>query len=172
MRTRLCVLGEPEVGKTSLIHAVLRRYGVSPNGRLDVLGQPLTLRLHGSEEQDTLDVAIYISRDTANATTMKTLCQEAAGALIVCDLTRPETLDTSRFYANLFRLNHPDYPIVFAANKADAAVLTPSGTADVAELGAAFEAPWFACSALTGAGVAEAFEALGRAVLHLRSVSA
>jgi GTPase SAR1 family protein len=80
----------------------------------------------------------------------------SAGAVVICDLTRPETLDSLRRYVDELQMVSPGAPLILAANKRD--LIEPSSPeglrmldpeqvkAEAASLGA----PYYLTSAKTG----------------------
>jgi small GTP-binding protein len=161
---KVCLLGDFAVGKTSLVDRfvynrfsdrylatigvkVSRKAMVVPRGK-DVVELSMMLwDLAGSEEFGHLRTH-YL--------------RGASGGLLVCDLCRPETLDTLREYAIQLRASNPDIRMILLANKADLIdkrQITPEQINEVAsELGL----PHFYTSAKTGNSVEEAFRELGR----------
>ena len=118
IQKKICLLGDFAVGKTSLIRRLVEgrfddRYmgtiGVKvsrkplsrPYGILNLLIWDMT----GSKEVGSQSRASYL--------------HGAAGALIVCDLTRRETLKTFESYARQMQKLNPQTSLVFVGNKVD-----------------------------------------------------
>jgi small GTP-binding protein len=158
---KICLLGDGGVGKTSLIgryvlNSFSDEYIVSFGTKVskkvieyddaqltmmiwDILGQKSQKSLHG---------AYY---------------NGANGALLVCDNTRPETLQNlTGWKGDLVEVtgNVPMVPIV---NKAD--LPTQLDPVAVAKMQSALGREFLFTSAKTGIGVQEAFQALGRQLL-------
>ena len=89
----------------------------------------------------------------------------ATGAVLVCDLTRPETLDSLARYVEQLRGVNPHARFVVAANKADLEAQRALTEAQVAEFATALDASYALTSAKTGTEVEALFRALG-SVLH------
>jgi GTPase SAR1 family protein len=86
----------------------------------------------------------------------------SAGAIIVCDLTRPQTLHNVHQYAREFLAVNPEARLVTAANKADLVRERCVSDEQVASVAAAHRAPFFLTSAKTGERVEEMFCHLGQ----------
>jgi GTPase SAR1 family protein len=86
----------------------------------------------------------------------------AAGAVWVCDLTRPETLDSLRGYTDtLFRVS-PDAQLVLAGNKCDLAEQQRIQPSQIAAVAADLGVAHYFTSARTGDEVNALFHHLGR----------
>lgn len=91
----------------------------------------------------------------------------AAGALLVCDLTRPETLTILERYAQEFWSVNPRTPFVVVGNKVDLTEQRMIADHDLATFAQSVKAPWFTSSAKTGANVETIFATLGQLILAL-----
>ena len=85
----------------------------------------------------------------------------ATGAILVCDLTRPETLPALDQYMADLRTVNPSVKLVIAANKADLETERRIDDAQIAEVAASLKAPFFLTSAKTGLAVHDMFRTLG-----------
>ena len=117
IQKKICLLGEFAVGKTSLV----RRYveGTFDDTYLSTIGVKISRKLL-TRQDDQLNLIIW---DLAGGEDFSGLDENylrgASGAVLVCDLTRPETMDILYEYA--WRMNeiNPEARIVVAANKSD-----------------------------------------------------
>ena len=118
---KICLLGDFMVGKTSLIRryvldefspeykatlgvGIYKHQSVVPPGEV---GQSVNLILwdvEGGEHRQKM---------------LPTYVMGAAGAILVCDASRPETADILEDYATLFDQHAPGRPLVMVANKID-----------------------------------------------------
>lgn len=115
---KVCLLGDFAVGKTSLVRRFVE--GVFDERYLSTIGvsisrKPVALADH------TLNLIIW---DLAGGTDLdeqsrRSYLRGAAAGLLVCDLTRPGTLDTLGTFADALHAFRPGAPVVVAANKAD-----------------------------------------------------
>ncbi|MCG3211343.1 MAG: hypothetical protein FOGNACKC_04987 [Anaerolineae bacterium] len=165
---KVCMLGDFAVGKTSLVRRFvhnlfddkyLSTIGVKVSRKTITIlrkGQFIELSmllwdLAGSEEFDRVK-ANYL--------------RGASGAILVCDLTRLETLENLDQYANGFFKNMPDTKLILAANKSDLTderQVTESQIVDVANT---FGIPYYLTSAKTGNDVEQLFRHLGHLLVN------
>ena len=87
---------------------------------------------------------------------------KSAGAVLVCDLTRPATLQSLRGYATDLSTVTPGMSLIVAANKRDLADEQQLAPAQVEAMAADLHAPWYLTSAKTGDEVEALFRHLGR----------
>ena len=153
---KVCLLGEFAVGKTSLI----RRYveGRFDQKYLTTIGIVVTRKV-ATVRDHTVNLLIWDLAGGRNNGRSRYLIG-ASGALIVCDLTRAETLDTARDYAADIYQENPAAKLILLANKSDLVderVITDEQlTAMARDLGS----PFFLTSAKTGEQVDAAFNLL------------
>jgi small GTP-binding protein len=157
VQKKVCLLGDFGVGKTSLVRRFvenrfedkyLTTIGVKisrkslhrPYGEMNMLVWDLA----GSNGFDILSNSSYM--------------QGAVGAMIVCDLTRRETLATFEEYARQIRRMNPDIHLVFVCNKVDLADERVIPEADLLAASSTFgDGTFFLTSAKTGEQVEESF---------------
>ena len=164
---KICVIGEPTVGKTSLT----RRYVLNAfsNDYRATLGVHLYKFVDqiGSAGQSPIELVIWdIEGAPQPSPMMERYLGGASAALIVGDLTRRDPLRALGAYAEMFEGRAPGRPICFALNKIDL-IEAPNVAAklDLPGLGRRFDAPTLMTSALSAQGVREAFHALGDRIL-------
>ncbi len=165
---KVCMLGEFSVGKTSLIRrfvherfddAYLSTVGVKVSRKSIVLPKDgaivdLTMMLWdlaGSEEFSQLR-ASYL--------------RGTMGAVLVCDLTRPETLSQLQNYVESLHALNLHVPLVIAANKLDLTDQLALTEAQVAEVAGSLTAPYYLTSAKQGEGVELFFRDLGQRMIE------
>lgn len=159
---KICLLGEFSVGKTSLIRRFVE--GIFDERYLSTLGVKIS-RHTMNIEQTEVNLLIW---DTTGGERFDPIVQNyyrgSAGALLVCDLTRPDTLPALSEYAAAFHRASPATPLVIAANKADLTTQRRIGDEEIATVAASLSADWLCTSARTGEGVNEAFQMLGHQI--------
>lgn len=117
IQRKVCMLGQFAVGKTSLVRRFvegrfddkyLSTIGVKISRKPVMVGSTavhlILWDLAGSEEYNGVQ---------------NSYLQGASGGIIVCDLTRPETLEGWAYYVRRLREVNPSARIVLVANKAD-----------------------------------------------------
>lgn len=163
---KICLLGEFSVGKTSLIRRFVEnrfdeRYlstvGVLVSRKNLVVDRPAPV---------ALTLMIW---DTAGSeafsTVVRSYYQGAAGALVVCDLTRAETLAALGDYTTNLRVVNPGARVVLVANKVDLVSQREISDEQLATLARHLEAPLVLSSARTGEGAEDAFQLLANAIV-------
>lgn len=155
---KVSLLGDGAVGKTSLI----RRYvlDVFSDEYLTTFGAKVTKKVLDLEEVELTMMIWDILGQKGQKSLHASYYSGTNGALVVCDLSRPETLESTLEWAIDLRKVAGDIPIVPVANKMD---LPAQVTQDGMERMAAVLGDGFILtSARTGEGVPAAFERLAK----------
>jgi small GTP-binding protein len=167
LQKKVCLLGDFAVGKTSLVRRFIE--GIFDDKYLSTIGAKVdrkTLRLETNGDAAELSMLIWdLAGGEKFDRVMSSYYRGAAGAVLVCDLTRAETLSSLTRYINDFWGINPHTPLVMVGNKADLVeqqVITPANLAAVA---GEYRLPWFTSSAKTGENVEALFATLGRQLL-------
>ncbi|MCX7706675.1 MAG: GTP-binding protein [Anaerolineae bacterium] len=161
---KVCLLGDYAVGKTSLVRRFV--YNLFDDKYLSTIGvkvsrKSIVLPRNGDLVELTLmlwDLAGSEEYDTVRASYLR----GAAGAIIVCDLTRPASLESISCYAAELHRISPGARLVIAANKEDLRDQRQVADEQVAEQAAALHAAHYFTSAKTGANVEAVFRHLGQ----------
>jgi len=159
---KICLLGDGAVGKTSLV----RRYvhDVFDDKYLTSFGTKVSKKSINLEDAN-VDLMIW---DILGQKTYETLHQAyykgAAGALVVCDFTRPETMESLAGWLDSFHKVAEGVPVLLLANKADLEKKLDAKT--VMEFGRSRGCEVLETSAKTGENVEEAFLGLGKRLLE------
>ena len=117
IQKKICLLGEFSVGKTSLV----RRF---VEGRFDekyhsTIGVKISRKIL-DRDQHQLNLLIWdLVGGNEFARREASYLLGTAGALIVCDLTRPQTLSVLTHYARQLHSINPQIALVFIGNKVD-----------------------------------------------------
>lgn len=155
VQKKVCLLGDFAVGKTSLV----RRFVESrfDDKYLSTIGVKVS-RKTLERETSKLNLLIWDLVGGNEFSRAETgYLQGTAGALIVCDLTRADTLQALRRYTNQVRAIYPEVALVFLGNKVD---LTKERAIDdemLTAVSAELNAPLHLTSAKTGENVEAAF---------------
>lgn len=161
---KICLVGSFAVGKTSLVRRCVE--GKFDDKYLSTIGVKVSRRAV-SLENATVKLLIWDLAGGDDVLRSNTsYLRGLAGAMIVCDLTRDETLDIAVQYAEKVRAVNQKAVIVLVGNKVD---LLSERQITSAELTQAGDAMGAACvyetSAKTGAYVIEAFEQIAMEVV-------
>ncbi|HUT27072.1 MAG TPA: Rab family GTPase [Methanomassiliicoccales archaeon] len=159
---KICLLGDGEVGKTSLI----RRYvlDIFDDQYIQTFGAKVSKKVLDLEDVNlTLMIWDVLGQKTQKAL-HTTYYAGANGAFLVCDMTRPETLEHLRHWVDDLQEVAGDIPIIVVGNKCDLEMkIDPL---DLQHFATEIRTPMLLTSALTGEGVQEAFQALGQKAME------
>ena len=165
---KVCILGDFSVGKTSLVRRFIE--GIFSEKYLSTIGvkvdrKAITVPYKGETAHLTMivwDLAGSEKFTQARANYLR----GAAGAILVCDLTRPATLESlSGYITDLHQLS-PTAKLLLAANKFDLVEERQVTLPQVEEAAHRFKLPFFLTSAKTGAAVELMFQRLGQILLE------
>jgi small GTP-binding protein len=168
---KICLLGDPAVGKTSLI----RRYvfDMFDDKYITTIGTKVTKKtvvVPGVAQPGT-DIRItLLIWDILGQREYQRLhpvyYQGAEGALIVCDSTRKETIGNLATWVTSFKNVVGNVPVVFLINKSDLVDPEKFDRSEIDNLSRQHRAPYLPTSAKSGLNVEQAFitvsEALAR----------
>ncbi len=164
LNKKICLLGDFAVGKTSLIRRFV--YDKFDDSYLSTIGVKISrkaLNLDLAGKPPALNMLIWdLAGGEEFSSAMLNYYRGAAGAIIVCDLTRKPTLDKMEEYAKTFLEINRAAPLVFVGNKVDLENERVVSDADLAAIAQPHDAPLYTSSAKTGENVEELFMRLGK----------
>jgi small GTP-binding protein len=162
IQKKVCLLGDYAVGKTSLVRQFVE--GRFDDKYLSTVGVKISRKVI---ERDGYNLNLLIW-DLAGGEDFDQVSQRyllgAVGALVVCDLTRPETLDLLAEYAHLMRVVNPETALVLAGNKVDLVEKLAIDESELAQVANSLRSPWLLTSAKTGERVDEGFQQLANQI--------
>ncbi len=168
MAKKVVVIGDPAVGKTSLIKRFVQ--DVFDDRYLNTIGAKVMKKELGVNRPDTGEIVDLklILWDIAGQETYeivkKAYYRGASGAIVVCDSTRKETMDDlHRWIENLFDVTDV-IPLIIIINKIDLDEETQFTEEQVNEEFAPYGAGVFRTSAKTGENVERIFHELGKLI--------
>lgn len=165
VQKKVCLLGDFAVGKTSLT----RRFVESrfDDRYLSTLGVKISRRsMMGTSTSFNLLIWDLAGGDDYSHVQSSYLTG-AKGALLVCDVTRPETLDTVRYYKKQLTDVIGDVSIIILANKVDLTEARQVSDEQLDNLAEEINCQWMPTSAKTGQNVEEAFKSLTQHIENL-----
>lgn len=155
VQKKICLLGDFAVGKTSLVRRFVE--GRFDDKYLSTIGVKVSRRTI-ERGTHTLSLLVWdlIGGNELSHREAGYLVG-AAGALIVCDLTRHETLETLQRYTRHLRAINPEAALVLIGNKLDLTAERIVTDAQLTAVSASLRSEYFLTSAKTGLNVEEAF---------------
>jgi small GTP-binding protein len=173
LRKKVCLLGDPAVGKSSLIRKYV--YNQFSDRYVSTIGTEVTKKEVGIEHQEnsnglkqySVELAIWdIIGQKEYRALISRFYKNANGALIVCDLTREDTLDNLKDWISSLYGAIGKVPIVLVANKYDLINQNSFDINDLMEVSGLYGAPWITTSAKDGENVEHAFKNLAEQMIR------
>lgn len=164
---KICLLGDFAVGKTSLVRRfVHNRFDDQYISTIGVKVSRKTVVIPRQEDIVEMKLMVW---DLAGSQEFNAVAASyirgASGALLVCDLTRPESLEhLARYQQDLHQIV-PTAHIIVIANKMDLTADHQLTEADVAAYASQLHAPYYLTSAKVGDHVDGAFRQLAANLL-------
>ncbi len=161
---KVCLLGEFAVGKTSLVRRfVYDRFDDQYISTIGVKVSRKTVVLAQEDEVLELTMMLWdLAGSNEFSRVRASYLRGAAGAVLVCDLTRPETLDrVQSCAAELLRIS-PRAQTVLAANTCDLAEQRRISEAEIERTASVLGAAHYRTSAKTGQEIEALFRHLGQ----------
>lgn len=160
---KVCLLGDFAVGKTSLVRRFV--YNLFDDKYLSTLGVKVSRKTVVLPTQDDMLDLTLMLWDLAGSeefdAVQASYLRGTAGAILVCDLTRPETLSSLPRYAAGLRASNDHAPIIIAANKDDLRAQHQITAEQVQAVAHDLNAAYLCTSARSGQNVEEIFRRLG-----------
>ena len=146
------------MGKTSLVRRFVE--GRFDDRYLSTIGVKISRKVV-QRNADTVNLLLWDLAGGDDFSQMgSSYLRGAAGALIVCDLTRQETAEAFAYYSQQLRALQVNAALVLVGNKADLTAERTITEADLQAIAANIGAPYFLTSAKTGQHVEMAFQLL------------
>ncbi len=164
---KVCMLGDFAVGKTSLVKRfVFDRFDDKYISSIGVKVSRKSVVLPRDYETVQLNMMLWDLAGSEEFNQVRaSYLRGSAGAILVCDLTRAETLPSLLQYANNLATVSGKVSLVVVANKMDLPSAVGMDESDIAEIAAQLGAPYFLTSAKTGNAVESMFRTLGQQLL-------
>jgi small GTP-binding protein len=168
MARKVVLIGDPAVGKTSLIKKYVQ--DVFDDSYLNTIGAKVMKKNVGVKHAKTGEIVDLklILWDIAGQETFSTVKRAyykgASGAVVVCDVTRRETMEhMHKWIENLFDVSGV-IPVYILVNKIDLEKEVAFTVEDVKKEFSPYEAPVYTSSAKTGHNVELVFHELGKSI--------
>ena len=168
MARKIVLIGDPAVGKTSLIKKYVQ--DVFDDSYLNTIGAKVMKKNVGVKHAgsgDIVDLKLIlwdIAGQETFATVKRAYYKGASGAVVVCDVTRKETMEhMHKWIENLFDVSGV-IPVIILVNKVDLEKQAAFTIEDVKREFLPYEAPVYPSSAKTGHNVELVFHELGKSI--------
>lgn len=170
VKRKVCLLGAPSVGKTSLIRKFV--FDTFSDKYISTVGTKVTkkdidLVIAKSNLKITLSMMIW---DVLGQKGYKSLhamfYRGASAAMIVCDLTRRSTYEGIQEWVESLHKVTGSIPTIFLANKADLVDDYEFSLEEIRELAEKNNTTYFLTSARTGMNVQNAFNRLSKVLIR------
>jgi small GTP-binding protein len=162
IQKKVCMLGDFAIGKTCLVRRFI--YNLFDEHYLNTIGVNISRKEVSISEHSMMRLLIWdLSCSDKFEKNRSDYLHGTAGALLVCDLTRPDTISKLQSYyvEHLFKIN-PDAFAVVVGNKVDLVSPDFKTIEQVIKLAADIHAPYEITSAKTGESVESAFNLLAK----------
>jgi small GTP-binding protein len=175
LKIKVCLLGDGAVGKTSLIRRFvdnmfnedyLLTIGTRTSKKKVIIKKPEIQK----EFHITFIIWDIMGQISFRKLLHPTYLKGAKGALLVCDLTRKETLEHLDDWIDSLYVEGHVMPSIFVANKNDREAEHTFGADEVERVASAYDSPHFMTSAKTGVNVEETFMTLGERIIDYWSL--
>lgn len=174
IKRKLVLVGSHSVGKTSLV----RKYvlDVFSDDYIPTIGTKVTRKKlefekpnDGSKIELVLMIWDVMGQDTDNFNPISAF-HGTKGALLVCDLTREETIDNLTMLSKGLLKITPNIPLIFLGNKNDLKNQIVVKESDLDEISKSSFSSYFTTSAKSGENVELVFKELGKLMLKKQGI--
>jgi small GTP-binding protein len=172
IKKKVTLLGDPAVGKTSLIQRFV--YDAFDERYLSTFGAKITKKSLPFLKEDYPELSedlmfILLIWDIAGQKVFKNIHQAyyrgAEATLLVCDITRRETLDNLRDWARELFDAEGVVPALILVNKSDMVADYAFQEEDINALAAELQIPYYFTSAKSGDNVESAFRTIAEMII-------
>ena len=163
IKVKVVLLGNPAVGKTSLIRKFV--YDMYSDDYIGTLGTKVSKKTVEIDGKQVTMMVWDLMGEHEFRRIQRMAFTGTQGALIVCDLTRRETLEGFDFWPSNLMEVAGEVPIIFLGNKNDLPDKQISAE-DIGPYAERYGTEYYLTSAKTGEHVDEAFHNLARKILE------
>lgn len=164
---KICLLGTFAVGKTSLVQRfTYNRFDEKYLGTLGVKVSQKSVILSTADELLKLNLMLWDIDGRSDWNSVRgSYLRGAAGAMLVCDLTRAQTLDDLLNFVNALHSVNTACKLVVVGNKADLDDQLEVTNEQLEQVATRLATTCYITSAKTGDGVEQAFRYLGQTIV-------
>ncbi len=173
LKSKICLVGEKEVGKTSLIRRFVQdefddRYVRTLGAKVEKKAMRVAVPERHAQVDITMAIWDVIGHVGFRQLLGDSFFEGAQGILTVADLTRRDTLQALSGWVEAVQKVSGPIPIILAANKADLKSELQYGQAEVSRMATILGSSYILTSAKTGQNVEDAFLRLGTLIAKAR----
>jgi small GTP-binding protein len=167
---KICLFGDPAVGKTSLIRRFVE--DAFDENYISTIGTNILsklVKLYMPDSADTVMIKLLVwdlPGQKALSDIHAGYYKGVEGAMIVCDITRRDTLESLASWIHQFKKYSPDAPFVILANKSDLLTQKAMEVNEPEKVARSYGTHFFLTSAKTSDGVENAFHTLSFAMIR------
>jgi small GTP-binding protein len=165
---KVCLLGDFAVGKTSLVRRFVHNlFDAKYVSTIGVRVSRKTVVVPSGDEMVQLTMMLWDLGGSEEFEQVRgSYLRGTSGAVWVCDLTRPETLDSLRSYIDTLFSVSPGAQLVLAGNKRDLTDLQRILPSQIEAVAAGLDVPCYLTSAKSGDEVNVLFHHLGQMLVN------
>lgn len=161
IQKKVCLLGDFSTGKTSLVRRFV--YDLFDERYMSTLGVNISRKVVDLPAQAQVRLLIWdLSGNEKFDGARADYIKGSAGALLVCDLTRAETVARLSYFKDYLYSACPGIPLILIGNKSDLVIQGDSNVQQVESIASQANLPCKITSAKTGTEVETAFILLAR----------
>ncbi len=170
VKLKICLLGDPAVGKTSLVQKYI--YNLFSDSYIRTMGTKVSRKLinyHDPEANIDYEIIMMlwdIMGQQFSSMPLDKYFKMSHGALIVCDITRKETLNNLIKWKDKVYAESGEIPIIYLANKIDLGQKQDITPQDFSNFCEKENIEYYLTSAKTGENVEIAFNRLGELIVR------
>jgi small GTP-binding protein len=166
IQKKVCMLGDFAIGKTSLVRRYV--YRLFDDRYLNTIGVNIARKEVDLTEQTRVMLLIWdlSGSEKFDRNRADYLCG-SSGALLVCDLTRPETIASLKPIHDHFMEINPTASVIMVGNKTDLLEGNPESMKQLMVTASGLTLPYQLTSAKTGDGVDEVFVHLTNGIVQI-----
>jgi small GTP-binding protein len=168
IQKKICLLGDFAVGKTSLV----RRYveGAFDDKYLSTIGIKVSRKLLTRHNYQINLIIWDLAGGEEFSGHDRNYLRGTSGALLVCDITRPETFQILSAYAQQLTEISPGAEIIIAANKVDLITDSSTNMSGIESLSQSLGCHYLPTSAKTGENIEKIIDALADRLIRGGSI--
>ncbi len=170
IKRKVCLLGNPAVGKTSLIRKYI--FDSFSDKYISTVGtkvskKDIEIEIKKIDLKLTLTMMVWDILGQSGYRSLHSMFYKgASGALIVCDLTRRETYDSLKIWGDSLTEVTGEIPIVFLGNKKDMSDKYDFDPQSLKSISNNYKTFSFLTSAKSGLNVENAFSRLAQMIVR------